>query len=138
MQYRRLFSSELPIMTNTAASQPTPKTSRPGENGSTGRSTSAFIMLVILVLIGLFAIYTDAPPRPAPEQGSAGQFSAERAMKHVSMISRKPHPVGSAEHSAVRDYIQKTLAETGLPVEVQKATSVSRSAGVAASVENIV
>lgn len=125
-------------MTNTAASQPTPKASRPAESSSTGRNISDAIMLVILVLIGLFAIYADTPPRPVPEQGSDGRFSAERAMKHVSMISRKPHPVGSAEHSAVRDYIQKTLAETGLPVEVQKAVSVSQNWGVAASVENVV
>src|SRR5205807_6225859 len=36
------------------------------------------------------------------------------------------------------DYILKTLADTGLPAELQKTTAVSQSAGVAASVENIV
>src|SRR5205807_735482 len=123
-------------MINTAVPQTTLKVAR--NNSSPGNSVGGVIALVILVAVGLFAIHADAPPRPRGEQETPGRFSVERAMKHVSTISRRPHPLGSAEHSAVRDYILKTLAETGLPAELQKTTAVSQSAGVAASVENIV
>ena len=59
-------------------------------------------------------------------------------MLHVAAISKRPHPVGSAEHAAVRDCILRTLAESGLRAEIQKATAVGQTRSWAASTENIV
>ncbi len=113
------------------------ETSR-SQNGSFGRHVSGIIALIILAGLGVCTIFLDRPPQPIGGSQPQVQFSAERALKHVAAISRMPHPVGSAEHSAVRDYILGAVAQTGLNAEIQRATAVSQRQGVAASVENIV
>jgi hypothetical protein len=99
--------------------------------------TSAF-SLVLLIALGFLLIYVDTPPRAIPATGPAGRFSAERAIKDVQAISKAPHPVGSAEHTVVKQYILDALSATGLSPEVQASTAVSATGPVAASVENIV
>jgi hypothetical protein len=108
------------------------------QNGAPDRAAGGILVLVILVVLGIGTILFDRPPRPMDGSRPQGQFSAERALKHISAISRSPHPVGSAAHADVRDYILGALAQTGLKAEIQRTTSVSQKTGVAASVENIV
>jgi len=63
-------------------------------------------------------------------------------MKHLRAIARKPHPIGSIEHSEVRDYILKELAEKGkLDPNIQRTTVVDEQFGApfrAGTVENVV
>ncbi|HEX3682841.1 MAG TPA: M20/M25/M40 family metallo-hydrolase [Bryobacteraceae bacterium] len=59
-------------------------------------------------------------------------------MKHVTAISKNPHPIGSSAHEAVRDYIVQTLLQVGLHPEIQNATGVSEKFRSAGSVQNIV
>ncbi|MET0626408.1 MAG: M28 family metallopeptidase [Pyrinomonadaceae bacterium] len=62
-------------------------------------------------------------------------------MKRLEVISRQPHPVGSAEHAAVRDYIFGELSAGGLRPEVQKTTVSNVRWGDdfrAGTVENVV
>jgi hypothetical protein len=58
-------------------------------------------------------------PAPAPSTAPASDFSAARAIGHVRAIAQKPHPVGSAEHDRVRDYIQSALAQQGLTPQLE-------------------
>src|SRR6185369_1436732 len=56
-------------------------------------------------------------------------------------IGQRPHPIGSAEHAVVRDYIVKELTALGITPEVQKATVISKLSKtpvIAGSVENII
>ena len=99
--------------------------------------TNAF-SLVLLIALGFLLIYADTPPRPVSGLGSAGRFSADRAVKDVQAISKSPHPVGSAEHTLVKQYILNALSSAGLSPQVQATTAVSATGPVAASVENIV
>jgi len=102
-----------------------------------GRSFSGVAALLIYILCGAAAIYMDEPPAVVFNTG-AQEFSVVHAMGHVQEISQRPHPVGSAEHDRVRDYILQTLQQTGLAPEVQKATATNEKAGLGATVENIV
>ena len=43
-------------------------------------------------------------------------------MKHLAEISKAPHPVGSAAHTQVRDYILRELSALGLTPEIQETT----------------
>jgi hypothetical protein len=99
---------------------------------------SALIALILLVFVGLAAINIDRPPQPSPASIPAGQFSAERALRHVSVIGNAPHPVGTPQHDAVRDYILSVLAEEGIHAEVQRSTAVSQYQAVAGNIENII
>ena len=43
-------------------------------------------------------------------------------MKQLSMVTRDPHPMGSAEHRRVRDYLLQQLRLLGLEPQVQCTT----------------
>jgi len=98
---------------------------------------------VIVIFIILFAIYTESlssPPEPAPADASPLVFSAERALNHIKVMCRKPHFIGTPEHSRVRKYIADTVKELGLKVEIQTATVLdnSRRSITAAKVHNVI
>ena len=77
-------------------------------------------------------------PAVAPETAPAGEFSAERAMRHVRAIAARPHPIGSAEQRRVAEYILGELATLGLAPQVQEATAVGTRYPSAGRVRNIV
>ena len=77
-----------------------------------------------------------ARPDALPASAPGGEFSAERAMVTVRAIAQRPHPVGSADHDRVRDYVLGEFARLGLTPATQAGTgSFSRYKGKA---ENIV
>ncbi len=82
-------------------------------------ATFALACFIALGLAGL------NPPEAVPETAPLSTFSSGRAMRHLRVIARAPHPTGSAENHAVRDYIVEQLATLGLDPEVQQATAVN-------------
>src|SRR5438552_11328143 len=80
--------------------------------------------------IGLFALCAISivrvarPPAPVPATAPDTVFSAERAMRHVEEIAARPHPMGTAEHDRVRDYIIAQLTQFGVNPQIQRATAI--------------
>jgi hypothetical protein len=95
------------------------------------------ILVFILVVAGWSEARTDTP---APVDASAAQdvFSADRAFVYLNAFATAPHPIGSAEHDRVRDYLVSQLTALGLTPEVQRSTGVTPRYEVAGTVENIV
>ena len=84
-----------------------------------------------------------APParlQPAPANAAAQDFSAARAMAHVEAIAQRPHPVGSADHARVRDYLRGEFARLGLSTQIETgfAEFARKRYHASGSVENIV
>ncbi|HEY0078082.1 MAG TPA: M20/M25/M40 family metallo-hydrolase [Pyrinomonadaceae bacterium] len=108
------------------------------------KSISRFAGLAALLIVALcaaLAVYRQSPPPASPASAPAAEFASGRAMKHVETVARRPHPIGSAEHAAVRAYILGELTAQGLAPETQRTTIVGAAEGVprvAGSVENIV
>ena len=75
--------------------------------------------IVVVVTGAAFAYGASALVRPhARPNDTPGQvFSAERAMAHVTVIAREPHPAGSAAMAQVADYLDKQLERLGLEVQ---------------------
>ena len=99
------------------------------------------ITVIALFLAGMAAGLTSlARPRVLRSGGPAADFSAERAMEHVSAIAQAPHPTGSEEIERVRAYIIAQLEEMGLVPEVQEASvAVPRgSVAIASTVKNVI
>ncbi len=99
------------------------------------RSNAGLALFIFFVALGFFTVVLDGPPRPLSEQAPASEFSAARAMTHLSAIAHAPHPINSAQHDLVRDYIVSTLRTTGLEFQVQTSTGVF---GIQGALENIV
>lgn len=81
-------------------------------------------LILFLALMAWLAINRLRPPDVIPADAPPLLFSASRAMEHLKVIARAPHPVGSIEHESVRDYIVKELAALGLEWEIQTTTAL--------------
>ncbi|MBX9617214.1 MAG: M20/M25/M40 family metallo-hydrolase [Caulobacteraceae bacterium] len=77
--------------------------------------------LAVALLIGVWALQV---PAPRGLQTPAVDFSAARAMQDVQVIGVRPHPVGSADHTRVRDALFARMSSLGLtPAEQAGALS---------------
>src|SRR5215831_11106215 len=86
-------------------------------------ANEALLTLVAISLLAFPAISYLVPPGAVPATAPASEFSAERAIEHLKVIAREPHPTGSVANARVRDYIVERLKSLGLEPEVQKAVS---------------
>jgi hypothetical protein len=99
----------------------------------------ALLSTVFVVGLSLAGVLLGGPPGPEPASASPSAFSSARAMLHVREIAQRPHPVGSADHARVRDYLAATLEGMGLTVERQAAVARRGTTTVRmARVENLV
>lgn len=97
-------------------------------------------LTVLLLLLTAFSLYTLTPPAVVPASAPASDFSAARAMTQLQTIAARPHPIGSAEHAVVRDYLLQQLSAAGLQPTVQQATGINqdvRGPVRAGTVENV-
>src|SRR5580765_2430910 len=94
----------------------------------------SFLFVAVCIV---FAEHVSHPPGAIPENDTTTAFSAERAMKQVVSIAQRPHPIGSAEHYLVRDYLIAQLANLGLEPQVQHATGIGTRYADAGRVQNI-
>lgn len=102
---------------------------------------AALIALLLLAGAVCLTVYRLSPPAAVAANAPPAEFASGRAMNYVQNIGQRPHPIGSAEHAAVRDYIIKELTALGVKPEVQEATVVSEFSDtpvIAGSVENII
>ena len=113
-------------------------------HGSVSRAGSALmagiLMCSLIALPAAFSIYRQTPPAAVRATAPLVEFSSERAMQRLEVIAQKPHPMGSLEHSQVRDYLLKELETAGLQPELQKTTGINFQSGriLAGTVQNIV
>jgi len=91
----------------------------------------------LAVLCAISVLRVTRPPSPVPATAPDTVFSAERAMRHVEAIAVRPHPMGSADHDRVRDYIAKELTALGLKPQLQVTTAVGTRYQAAGRVQNI-
>ncbi len=95
------------------------------------------VALGLLVLCAISIVRVARPPSAVPATAPDTVFSAERAMRHVEQIARRPHPMGTADHDRVRDYIVGQLSALGLSPQIQQATAIGTRYRQAGRVQNI-
>ncbi len=97
----------------------------------------AGLAVVILVVLTVTALRAFTPATVAPADSPPTAFSAARALPHLEVIAGRPHPVGSTENAAVRDYIVNEIRRVGLQPELQRAVGFRPEHGAIAYVENV-
>ena len=53
-------------------------------------------------------------------EGSLSEFSTQRALKKLAVITKEPHYVGTQNHEVVADYLVKELENLGLETSIQE------------------
>ncbi len=104
------------------------------------RFNIAVIFLPLLIAVAVFSLVRQQPPAAVGVSAPPNTFSSGRAMTHVNAIAKTIHPMGSAEHTAVREYLVRELTALGVAPQVQAATVVSPvqyEPYVVASVQNV-
>ena len=85
------------------------------------KSTTAVITLLLLIALGYWSFKGSMPSARPDADLEETAFSTDRAMKHVTEVSKDPHAVGFPAHSRVRSYLIKSLKTVGLRPELQSA-----------------
>src|SRR4051812_30763997 len=97
----------------------------------------------LLTALGLAALAAlsisrvSRPPAPVSATASDTIFSAERALGHIEAIAQRPHPMGTADHDRVRDYIVAQLQTMGVKPQLQTTTAIGTHYQAAGHVENV-
>ena len=85
---------------------------------------AAGFVLAYLAALGVYGVLCNQPPTPLPADAPPDRFSAQRALRHVRAAFVEPHPVGTAAHRRVSEYLLRTLREMGVEPQVQETTSI--------------
>lgn len=80
---------------------------------------AAVAILLILLAVYIAFAYSWPTYKPGDSQAQTN-FSTERALKHVEVISNFPHAVGFPAHRQVREYLVGELENLGLAPQLQQ------------------
>jgi hypothetical protein len=91
----------------------------------------------LAALIAVGVLYARRTPAPRPDSAPPTEFSAARAMRHVSAIAQLPRPAGSAAHERAREYVEQELGRLGLSPQLQDVIGVGTRYGVVGRARNV-
>jgi len=98
--------------------------------------TSALSLIIILATI-YWSFNTLMPNKATSLDTPINEFSTERALIHLKEITKKPHYVGTENHTEVRNYIVSELENLGLTVEVQTQIAINKKWRAGTETKNI-
>jgi hypothetical protein len=101
------------------------------------KNKRAYAAVALLLLCAASILRVARPPTAVPATAPDTVFSVERAMRHVTQIAQQLHPMGTADHDRVRDYIVGQLSALGLHAEIQQTTAIGTRYQQAGRVQNI-
>lgn len=84
------------------------------------QAAEGLAMLLVLLIIAWLAVARVFPTRVTPGSAPPEVFSGERAMAHLPVIAREPHPEGLPAQVRVRDYLVEQLSALGLEIDIQR------------------
>ncbi|RZK49847.1 MAG: M28 family peptidase, partial [Hymenobacter sp.] len=108
-----------------------------------GSMNAPFFRWLPLLGLALFAglvVFLVRPPRPVAATAPATEFSASRALAHMAVVARQPHPLGSPAQAAVRDYLLRRCQALGVAATVQDTSILVTDYGqtTVARVQNVI
>jgi hypothetical protein len=86
------------------------------------------VLWAFIIALAVFSIRALHAPAPLPANASENEFSAERALIHVREIATLPHPLGSPEDAAARNYLVAQLTLLGLQPQIFSSLGVDSTA----------
>jgi len=91
------------------------------------RLFNLFVLPIFIVFFASLSLLSHAPPKALDASAKKNVFSAVRAMQHLSVIAKEPHPTGSDALEELRHYLVSELENLGLTIEIQHAEVINES-----------
>ena len=92
-----------------------------------------------ILILGIYWSFSYLmPSQTASLKINKVEFSKEKALAHLKIISQKPHFVGAPAHKEVQDYITNQLQKLGLEVEIQQQLGINKKWHSATQTQNII
>lgn len=92
------------------------------------RNLYAILSFVVISLVCLYSFYGVIPRYKEGKPVSATEFSVDRAVVPLAGIGEKPHYLGSAAHTEVRNFLISELRKLGLEPHIQEGFSFNPNA----------
>jgi hypothetical protein len=102
------------------------------------KSFSSLVSVFIVVGVIYWSFYDSKPSLSAEKTTLKTEFSIENALRHLKVISKTSHHVGTEEHKKVQNYLLSELQKLGLETEIQTQTSINKKWFAATTTENII
>jgi len=102
------------------------------------KNYNSVISFLIIVATIYLSFSTLMPKKISDATTPLTEFSTERALLHLKEITKKPHYIGTSEHTKVREYIVDQLHELGLTTEVQQQVTLSKKFRAGTTTKNII
>lgn len=98
----------------------------------------AITISFLLILFAVYYSFTSLLPNTISNLNTpATEFSTERALIHLKEISKKPHYIGTEEHTKVKNYLIDELEKLGLKVETQNQVAIHKKWRGAVKAQNV-
>ena len=95
------------------------------------------IAVVVIILAIFWSFFALLPSQISDFDTPSTEFSSERALEHLKIITKKPHYVGSEEHEVVKEYLVQVLHDLGLETQIQEGYSQNKKWGSIVKPKNI-
>lgn len=100
--------------------------------------TLSIITIILIALVVYWGFVDQKPSADAWSGGAPEEFSVENVRKHLQIISKDVHHVGTPGHKEVQNYLVAELEKLGLETEIQTQTVFNERWGAGTTVENII
>ena len=89
------------------------------------KNSTSFLSVLFLSGIIFWIFFATMPQSVSKEEGSMSEFSTQRALKKLAVITKEPHYVGSENHEVVAEYLINELENLGLETTIQEGYSLT-------------
>jgi hypothetical protein len=86
---------------------------------------SILVLWFFIIALSILSVRALHAPQPLVATAAENEFSAERALIHVREIAAVPHPLGSKEDAAARNYLIAQLTLLGLQPQIFSSLGVN-------------
>ncbi len=91
------------------------------------KTSHAKVISFLLIAFTIYWSFTSLLPSKISDLNTPKTaFSTERALVHLKEITKKPHYVGTEEHTKVKNYLIKEFEKLGLKVEIQNQIAINK------------
>jgi hypothetical protein len=84
------------------------------------KNSATLVSILFISGVIFWVFYAMMPQSVSKVEGTLSEFSTQRALNKLAIITKEPHYVGSENHKVVADFLVKELENLGLETSIQE------------------